>query len=35
MAYLALKEETIQELQNIAHRLRIHAITSTQAAKSG
>uniref|UniRef100_A0A1B0A439 transketolase n=1 Tax=Glossina pallidipes TaxID=7398 RepID=A0A1B0A439_GLOPL len=35
MAYLSLKEETIQELQNIAHRLRIHAITSTQAAKSG
>jgi transketolase len=25
----------IQELQDIAHRLRIHSINSTQASKSG
>lgn len=25
----------LQELQDIAHRLRIHSITSTQASKSG
>jgi hypothetical protein len=25
----------IQELKDIAHRLRIHSITSTQASKSG
>lgn len=29
------ESKTIQELRDIAHRLRIHSITSTQASKSG
>lgn len=27
--------KTVQELRDIANRLRIHSITSTQASKSG
>ncbi|XP_055696152.1 transketolase-like protein 2 [Lutzomyia longipalpis] len=29
------ESKTVQELKDIAHRLRIHSITSTQASKSG
>lgn len=29
------ESKTVQELRDIAHRLRIHSITSTQASKSG
>lgn len=29
------ENKTVQELRDIAHRLRIHSITSTQASKSG
>ncbi|XP_067615806.1 transketolase-like protein 2 [Eurosta solidaginis] len=35
MSYHKPEAKTIQELRNIAHRLRIHSITSTQASKSG
>ena len=33
--YHKLDASTVQELRDIAHRLRIHSITSTQASKSG
>ena len=35
MSYHKPESKAIQELKNIAHRLRIHSITSTQASKSG
>ncbi|XP_017486821.1 PREDICTED: transketolase-like protein 2 [Rhagoletis zephyria] len=35
MSYHKPEAKAIQELKDIAHRLRIHSITSTQASKSG
>lgn len=35
MSYHKPESKAVQELKNIAHRLRIHSITSTQASKSG
>ncbi|KAL5273652.1 TKT family protein [Megaselia abdita] len=35
MPYHKPESKTVQELKDIAHRLRIHSITSTQASKSG
>jgi transketolase len=35
MAYHKPEAKVVQELKDIAHRLRIHSITSTQASKSG
>lgn len=35
MPYHKPESKTIQELKNIAHRLRIHSINATQASKSG
>lgn len=35
MAYHKPEAKVVQELKDIAHKLRIHSITSTQASKSG
>lgn len=35
MSYHKPEAKAVQELKNIAHRLRIHSITATQASKSG
>ncbi|XP_023299362.2 transketolase-like protein 2 [Lucilia cuprina] len=35
MSYHKPEAKAVQELKDIAHRLRIHSITSTQASKSG
>lgn len=35
MAYHKPEAKVVQELKDIAHRLRIHSINSTEASKSG